>query len=120
MHASQLQRHNLACQNCLLELSQELEIPTDERGELERLEKLVNKYERGLIQQVDWLDRLAFKSMEKIKDLESSKNGSSHLHVDCNWNDGAIIEQYYVSWTSESASAFSLKIGEDRDHDEGS
>ncbi|XP_022005232.1 phosphatidylinositol 3-kinase, root isoform isoform X2 [Helianthus annuus] len=56
-------------------------VPKEERGELERLEKLVNKYERGLIQRVDWLDRLAFKAMEKIKDLESSKNGSSHLYV---------------------------------------
>lgn len=41
----------------------------------------MNKYERGLIHRVDWLDRLAFKAMEKIKDLESSKNGSSHLYV---------------------------------------
>nr|XP_043607077.1 phosphatidylinositol 3-kinase, root isoform [Erigeron canadensis] len=56
-------------------------VPKEERGELERLEKLVNKYERGLIQRVDWLDRLAFKAMDKIKDLESSKNGSSHLYL---------------------------------------
>nr|GEY03891.1 phosphatidylinositol 3-kinase, root isoform isoform X1 [Tanacetum cinerariifolium] len=56
-------------------------VPKEERGELERLEKLVNKYERGQIQRVDWLDRLAFKAMDKIKDLESSKNGSSHLYV---------------------------------------
>ncbi|XP_073295971.1 phosphatidylinositol 3-kinase, root isoform-like [Primulina huaijiensis] len=56
-------------------------VPKDERGELERLEKLVNKYERGQIQRVDWLDRLAFKSMEKIKDRENSKNGSSHLYL---------------------------------------
>ncbi|KAL3837733.1 hypothetical protein ACJIZ3_022324 [Penstemon smallii] len=56
-------------------------VPKDERGELERLEKLVNKYERGQIQRVDWLDRLAFKSMEKIKERESIKNGSSHLYI---------------------------------------
>lgn len=58
-----------------------MKVPKEERGELERLEKLVNKYERGQIQRVDWLDRLAFKAMDKIKDLESSKNGSSHLYV---------------------------------------
>ncbi|KAI3775706.1 hypothetical protein L1987_45455 [Smallanthus sonchifolius] len=29
-----------------MELSQELEVPKDEHGELERLDKLVNKYER--------------------------------------------------------------------------
>ncbi|XP_051152038.1 phosphatidylinositol 3-kinase, root isoform isoform X2 [Andrographis paniculata] len=56
-------------------------VPKEERGELERLEKLVNKYERGQIQRIDWLDRLAFKAMEKIKERESIKNGSSHLYV---------------------------------------
>lgn len=56
-------------------------VPRNERGELERLEKLVNKYERGQIQRVDWLDRLAFKSMERIKELESCKNGNSHLYL---------------------------------------
>ena len=44
---------------------------------MERLEKLVNKYERGQIQRIDWLDRLAFKAMEKIKERESGRNGSS-------------------------------------------
>ncbi|KAL6187502.1 hypothetical protein ACLB2K_038900 [Fragaria x ananassa] len=56
-------------------------VPRNERGELERLEKLVNKYERGQIQCVDWLDRLAFKAMERIKERESSKNGSLHLYL---------------------------------------
>ncbi|XP_057494102.1 phosphatidylinositol 3-kinase, root isoform [Actinidia eriantha] len=52
-------------------------VPKEECGELERLEKLVNKYERGQIQRIDWLDRLAFKAMEKIKERESGRNGSS-------------------------------------------
>nr|ANG60478.1 phosphoinositide 3-kinase [Nicotiana benthamiana] len=56
-------------------------VPKEERGELERLEKLVNKYERGQIQRVDWLDRLTFKAMEKIKESENSQNGSSHLYL---------------------------------------
>ncbi|XP_059656126.1 phosphatidylinositol 3-kinase, root isoform isoform X2 [Cornus florida] len=56
-------------------------VPKEERGEVERLEKLVNKYERGQIQRVDWLDRLAFKAMEKIKERESGRNGSSHLYL---------------------------------------
>ncbi|KAL6958325.1 phosphatidylinositol 3-kinase [Sarracenia purpurea var. burkii] len=51
-------------------------VPKEERGELERLEKLLNKYERGQIQRVDWLDRLSFKAMEKIKEQESARNGS--------------------------------------------
>ncbi|KAI3802690.1 hypothetical protein L1987_30831 [Smallanthus sonchifolius] len=50
-------------------------VPKDEREELKRLEKLVNKYESGLIQRVDWLDRLAFKSMEKkSRILKAIKN----------------------------------------------
>ncbi|KAJ7953602.1 Phosphatidylinositol 3-kinase, root isoform [Quillaja saponaria] len=56
-------------------------VPRHECGELERLEKLVNTYERGQIQHVDWLDRLTFKSMERIKEREGSKNGSSHLYL---------------------------------------
>ncbi|XP_038693251.1 phosphatidylinositol 3-kinase, root isoform-like isoform X1 [Tripterygium wilfordii] len=56
-------------------------VPRNERGELERLEKLVNKYERGQIQRVDWLDRLTFRAMEKIKERENSRNGSSYLYL---------------------------------------
>ncbi|OWM76069.1 phosphatidylinositol 3-kinase, root isoform [Punica granatum] len=56
-------------------------VPRNERGELERLEKLMNKYERGQIQQIDWLDRLAFKSIENVKERESSRVGNSHLYL---------------------------------------
>nr|GEY41186.1 phosphatidylinositol 3-kinase, root isoform [Tanacetum cinerariifolium] len=56
-------------------------VPKEEHGELERLEKLVNKYERRQIHRVNWLDRLAFKVMDKIKDLGRSKIGSSYLYV---------------------------------------
>lgn len=48
---------------------------------MERLEKLENKYERGQIQRVDWLDRLTIKAKERIKERESSKNGGSHLYL---------------------------------------
>ena len=56
-------------------------MPKHERGEVERLEKLLNKYERGQLRHIDWLDRLAFKSIEKIKDTESKLNGGTHLHL---------------------------------------
>lgn len=36
----------------------------------------MNKYERGQIQRIDWLDRLAFKAIDKIKDRESGRNAS--------------------------------------------
>lgn len=41
----------------------------------------MNKYERGQIQPVDWLDRLTFKAMDRIKDHESLSNGGSHVYV---------------------------------------
>ncbi|KAF4366136.1 hypothetical protein F8388_014854 [Cannabis sativa] len=56
-------------------------VPRHERGELERLEKLMNKYERGQIPHVDWLDRLAFKSIDKIKERENTINGNSNLYL---------------------------------------
>ncbi|XP_056165510.1 phosphatidylinositol 3-kinase, root isoform isoform X2 [Syzygium oleosum] len=56
-------------------------VPKHERGELERLEKLMNKYERGQIQRIDWLDRLAFKAMDKVKERESNKIGNSYLYL---------------------------------------
>ncbi|KAH9773218.1 hypothetical protein WN944_020300 [Citrus x changshan-huyou] len=56
-------------------------VPKNERGELERLEKLINKYEREQIQRVDWLDRLTFKALEKIKEQENFRNGNSYLYL---------------------------------------
>ncbi|KAL9666604.1 hypothetical protein QQ045_000939 [Rhodiola kirilowii] len=56
-------------------------VPRHERGELERLEKLMNKYERGQIQRVEWLDRLTLKAMEKIKEQENCKIGNSQLYL---------------------------------------
>ncbi|CAL9082417.1 unnamed protein product [Musa acuminata subsp. burmannicoides] len=56
-----------------------------ERGEIERLERLVNKYERGQIQQIDWLDRLTFKTVDKIKERESITSENSHLSLVVNF-----------------------------------
>ncbi|KAG0614104.1 hypothetical protein M758_6G151500 [Ceratodon purpureus] len=56
-------------------------VPKHERGEVERLEKLMNKFERGLVAHIDWLDRLTFKAVEEIKEAESKRNGSTQLHL---------------------------------------
>lgn len=56
-------------------------MPKHERGEVERLEKLMNKFERGLVTHIDWLDRLSFKAIEEIKEEESKRNGSTVLHL---------------------------------------
>ncbi|AQK52127.1 Phosphatidylinositol 3-kinase VPS34 [Zea mays] len=51
-------------------------VPRNERGEIERLERLVNKYERGQIQHVDWLDRLAFSAMDKAMEKECERKAN--------------------------------------------
>ncbi|XP_020099913.1 phosphatidylinositol 3-kinase, root isoform isoform X4 [Ananas comosus] len=56
-------------------------VPKNERGEIERLERLVNKYERGQTQRIDWLDRLTFNSVEKIKEKECNKSENSLLSL---------------------------------------
>ncbi|XP_047330711.1 phosphatidylinositol 3-kinase, root isoform [Impatiens glandulifera] len=69
-------------------------VPKEERGELERLEKLVNKYERGQIQRVDWLDRLAFKTMDKIKERESGKGSCMYLVVEfCSFEHRIVFQE---------------------------
>uniref|UniRef100_A0ACD5X4Y6 Uncharacterized protein n=1 Tax=Avena sativa TaxID=4498 RepID=A0ACD5X4Y6_AVESA len=48
-------------------------VPRNERGEVEQLERLVNKYERGQIQHVDWLDCLVFGAVDRVKEKECEK-----------------------------------------------
>ncbi|WVZ98390.1 hypothetical protein U9M48_043844 [Paspalum notatum var. saurae] len=51
-------------------------VPKNQRGEIERLDRVVKKYERGQIQRIDWLDRLAFSAVEKaIKEKECKRDG---------------------------------------------
>ncbi|KAH7428669.1 hypothetical protein KP509_09G010900 [Ceratopteris richardii] len=57
------------------------QVPKHERGEVERLEKLLNKHERGQLHHIDWLDRLAFRAIEQVKENEDRINGSTHLHL---------------------------------------
>ncbi|KAI3937878.1 hypothetical protein MKW92_004481 [Papaver armeniacum] len=73
-------------------------VPRPDRGELERLDKLVNKYERGQIQRIDWLDRLTFKSIEKVKEKERYSKGNSHLSliVDfCSFEHRVVFQQIF-------------------------
>ncbi|KAJ4973014.1 hypothetical protein NE237_006188 [Protea cynaroides] len=80
-------------------------VPRHERGELERLEKLVSKYERGQIQRIDWLDRLTFKALEKIKEKESCRSGSSHLYlvVDfCSFEHRVVFQESGANFFSPS------------------
>ena len=50
--------------------------------EMGRLEELVKDYERGDIPKIDWLDRMTFRSIEKVHSDESAKSDKLFLYVD--------------------------------------
>ncbi|GAA6028728.1 hypothetical protein JCM8097_007365 [Rhodosporidiobolus ruineniae] len=52
------------------------------KDEMGRLEKLVKKHERGDIARLDWLDKLAFRQIEKIHKAESEKSENFFLYID--------------------------------------
>ncbi|KAI5477975.1 phosphoinositide 3-kinase [Pseudohyphozyma bogoriensis] len=53
-----------------------------ERDEMGRLEKLVKKHQRGDVKRVDWLDKAAFREIEKVHKEESAKSENLFLYVD--------------------------------------
>ncbi|EJD49671.1 phosphatidylinositol 3-kinase [Auricularia subglabra TFB-10046 SS5] len=52
------------------------------RDEMGRLEKLMKKYEKGDLQSVEWLDKLAFRRMEEIHAEETAKSEHLFLYID--------------------------------------
>ncbi|CAD6917266.1 unnamed protein product [Tilletia controversa] len=52
---------------------------SDEMG---RLEKLVKKQERGDLPRVDWLDKLAFRHIERIHSAEAAASNALFLYID--------------------------------------
>ncbi|GAA5895415.1 phosphatidylinositol 3-kinase VPS34 [Sporobolomyces salmoneus] len=52
------------------------------KDEMGRLEKLVKKQERGDVERLDWLDKLAFRQIEKIHKAESEKSDNLFLYID--------------------------------------
>ncbi|KAE8211324.1 hypothetical protein CF327_g4909, partial [Tilletia walkeri] len=52
---------------------------SDEMG---RLEKLVKKQERGDLPRVDWLDKLAFRHIERIHSTEATASNALFLYID--------------------------------------
>ncbi|KAK0535321.1 Phosphatidylinositol (PI) 3-kinase [Tilletia horrida] len=52
---------------------------SDEMG---RLEKLVKKQERGDIPHIDWLDKLAFRQIERIHAAEAARSQALFLYID--------------------------------------
>ncbi|OCF41221.1 phosphatidylinositol 3-kinase [Kwoniella heveanensis CBS 569] len=58
------------------------EIPGAPEDEMGRLERLVKEHERGDIVEIDWLDTLAFRQIEKAHAAEASKSDKLYLYVD--------------------------------------
>ncbi|KAI8918613.1 kinase-like domain-containing protein [Powellomyces hirtus] len=54
----------------------------DSASEMDRLEKLMRKYERGDMARVDWLDQLSFREIERINKLETSQTKHMYLYID--------------------------------------
>ncbi|KAL5229981.1 hypothetical protein ABZP36_028757 [Zizania latifolia] len=70
-------------------------VPKNERGEIERLERLVNKHERGQIQHVEWLDRLLFRAVDKAKEkYERTENLYPSLVVEfCSFEHRVVFQE---------------------------
>ncbi|KAN0063522.1 Phosphatidylinositol (PI) 3-kinase [Thecaphora frezii] len=52
------------------------------QDEMGRLEKLIKKHERGDLPHIDWLDKLAYRQIERIHKLESETSENLFLYVD--------------------------------------
>ncbi|KAI8822578.1 kinase-like domain-containing protein [Fimicolochytrium jonesii] len=51
-------------------------------GDMDRIEKLMRKYERGDMTRLDWLDHLTFREIESINKNETSKTKHLFLFID--------------------------------------
>lgn len=52
------------------------------KDEMGRLEKLIKRHERGDLPRVDWLDKLAYRQVEKVYQAESQSSDRLFLYVD--------------------------------------
>nr|KAJ3421241.1 Phosphatidylinositol (PI) 3-kinase [Polyrhizophydium stewartii] len=50
--------------------------------EMDRIEKLMRKFERGDIPHVDWMDRLAAQEIKKIGRMEAKTHRNMHLYIE--------------------------------------
>ncbi|KAI8800253.1 kinase-like domain-containing protein [Cladochytrium replicatum] len=62
-----------------------------ETTEMDRLEKVMRKYERGDIPKVDWLDHLAFREIEKINKKETSSSKKLFLFIELPQFDFSLV-----------------------------
>ncbi|KAL1924281.1 uncharacterized protein VTP21DRAFT_7316 [Calcarisporiella thermophila] len=76
----------------------------DNGDEMDRLEKLMKKHEKGDMRRVEWLDNLVFRQIEKIHKRESSKSKKLSLYIDLPKFDFPLVysEQEYAPITLPS------------------
>ncbi|PWN50000.1 phosphatidylinositol 3-kinase [Violaceomyces palustris] len=54
----------------------------DVQDEMGRLEKLIKRHERGDLPRIDWLDKLAYRQIEKVHKMESENSDDLFLYID--------------------------------------
>ncbi|KAJ1985564.1 Phosphatidylinositol (PI) 3-kinase [Dimargaris cristalligena] len=55
---------------------------TGTKTEMDRLEKLIKKHENGDLARLDWLDKLAFREIEKIHQIEARRTVATFLYIE--------------------------------------
>ncbi|KAF9977181.1 Phosphatidylinositol (PI) 3-kinase [Actinomortierella ambigua] len=84
--------------NCQADGDELTKTPADngERDEMDRLEKLMKKLDRGDIVRSEWLDNLAFRQIEKIHKKHAAQSNNMLLHIDLPKFDFPVIFDEHV------------------------
>ncbi|KAG0244154.1 Phosphatidylinositol (PI) 3-kinase [Actinomortierella wolfii] len=69
---------------------------TGERDEMDQLEKLMKKLDRGDIVRSEWLDNLAFRQIERLHKKHASQSNNMMLHIDLPKFDFPVIFDEHV------------------------
>lgn len=62
-----------------------------------RLERLVKDYERGDVPKIDWLDRIAFRQIERAHAAEAKQSDNLYLYIDLPRFDFPIVYSEHES-----------------------
>ncbi|EPQ26286.1 uncharacterized protein PFL1_06221 [Pseudozyma flocculosa PF-1] len=77
------------------------------QDEMGRLEKLIKKHERGDLPHIDWLDKAAYRQIEKIHKLESETSDNLFLYIDMPRFDLPVVYCEHEAAAAPNASAYS-------------
>ncbi|CAG8726130.1 17305_t:CDS:10, partial [Acaulospora morrowiae] len=85
-----------------------------DKNEMDRLEKLVKRYERNDMAKLEWLDNLAFRQIEKIHKQESSKSKNLYLYIDLHKFDFPLVfsePEYHLPLPTLPTTASGIQSG---------